>query len=83
MRFYTRIASVALFSTVFTFTKPYTRRITPNTDTFTQCSFSGCIMYLSSCYVGGASDRFINEDSGFNDLLERDDVVMADRGFQI
>ena len=41
------------------------------------------ITFLSSCYGGRASDKFITKDSGFYDLLERDDVVMADRGFQI
>ena len=41
------------------------------------------IIFLSSCYGGRASDRFITEDSGFYDLLERDDVITADRGFQI
>ena len=44
---------------------------------------SGFITFLSSCYGGGASDKFIAKDSDFYDLLERDDVVMADRGFQI
>ena len=43
----------------------------------------GFITFLSSCYSGRASDKFITKDSGFYDLLERDDVVMADRGFQI
>ena len=41
------------------------------------------ITFLSSCYGGRASDKFITKDSGFYDLLERDDVVMADRGFHI
>ena len=44
---------------------------------------SGFITFLSSCYGRRASDKFITMDSGFYDLLERDDVVMADRGFQI
>jgi len=44
---------------------------------------SGYISFLSSCYGGRASDKFITKDSGFYDLLERDDEVMADRGFQI
>ena len=33
--------------------------------------------------VGRASDRYIEKDSGFYDLVEREDMVMADRGFQI
>jgi len=44
---------------------------------------SGFISFLSPCYGGRASDKFITKDSGFYDLLERDDEVMADRGFQI
>ena len=44
---------------------------------------SGFISFLSDCYGGRASDKFITADSGLYDLLERDDEVMADRGFQI
>ena len=44
---------------------------------------SGFITFLSSCNGGRASDKFITKDSGFYDLLEREDVVMEDRGFQI
>jgi hypothetical protein len=44
---------------------------------------NGYITFLSKCYGGRASDKFITNDSGFYDLLERDDEVMADRGFQI
>ena len=32
---------------------------------------------------GRTSDKYICGDSGFYDLLERDDEIMADRGFQI
>ena len=42
---------------------------------------SGFITFLSSCYCGQASDKFIIKDSGFYDLLECEDVVMVDRGF--
>ena len=42
----------------------------------------GFIWFPSSCYRGRISDKFITRDSGFYDLLERDDEVMADRGFQ-
>ena len=41
------------------------------------------ISFFSSCYGGRANNKFISRDSGFYDLLERDDEVMADRGFQI
>ena len=44
---------------------------------------TGFILFLSSCYGGRPSDKFITRDSGFYDLLERDDEVMAERGFQI
>ena len=44
---------------------------------------SGYITFISDCYGGRASDKHIVSDSGFLDLLERDDHVMADRGFQI
>ena len=39
------------------------------------------IIFLSSCYGGRTSDKFITKDSGFYDLLERDDVVIANRDF--
>ena len=41
------------------------------------------ITFLSLCYSGRASDKFITKDSAFCDLLEYDDVVIADRSFQI
>ncbi|XP_065650924.1 uncharacterized protein LOC136079134 [Hydra vulgaris] len=44
---------------------------------------NGYITFLSKCYGGRASDKFITSDSGFYNLLERGDEVMADRGFQI
>ena len=46
-------------------------------------SRNGFITVVSSCYGGRASDKFICSDSGFYDLLEYGDEVMADRGFQI
>ena len=44
---------------------------------------SGYITFLSDCYGGRQSDKFINQDSEFYENLERDDEVMAVRGFQI
>ena len=44
---------------------------------------SGSISFLSSCYGGRVNDRCITKDGGFYHLLERDDEVIADRGFQI
>ena len=44
---------------------------------------TGYITFLSDCYGGRASDRYIAKGSGFYDLLEREDMVMDDRGFQI
>ena len=49
----------------------------------TGISPSGFNTFLSSCYCGRASDKFITKFSGFYNILELDDVVMADRGFQI
>ena len=44
---------------------------------------NGYLTFVSDCYGGRSSDKFITHDSMFFDLLERDDQVMADRGFQI
>ena len=44
---------------------------------------AGFVTFLSDCYGGRASDRFITSDSGFYDCLDPYDEVMADRGFQI
>ena len=46
-------------------------------------SASGFITFLSDCYGGRKPDKFITQDSGFYDNLERDDTVMADRGFTV
>ena len=44
---------------------------------------TGFISFLSDCYGGRASDKFICSDSGFYDCLDLYDEIMADRGFQI
>ena len=44
---------------------------------------SGYIMHISHSYGGRTSDQFICQNSGFYNLLEFGDEVMADRGFQI
>ena len=44
---------------------------------------NGLITYVSDCYGGRASDKFIVKDCGFLDLIEPYDEVMADRGFKI
>ena len=41
------------------------------------------LLISTDCYGGRSSDKFITGDSVFYDLLERNDEVMADRGFQI
>ena len=41
------------------------------------------ISFLCSCYEGRTNDKFIHRDSGFYDLLERDDKVTVRRRFQI
>ena len=44
---------------------------------------NGAISYVSDCYGGRASDRFIVEDCGFLSKLRPGYQVMADRGFKI
>ena len=44
---------------------------------------TGFISFLSSCYGGRASEKLITKNSGFYDLLETNDEVMAGMGFQI
>lgn len=44
---------------------------------------NGAISYVSPTYGGRATDVFIVRDSGFLDLIEPFDEVMADRGFKI
>ena len=40
-------------------------------------------MFVSTCYGGRATDKFICEDSGFYKSLEYGDDIMTDMGFQI
>lgn len=44
---------------------------------------NGHISFLSKVYGGRASDVYITRKSGFYSLLDPNDVIMADRGFQI
>ena len=44
---------------------------------------NGLISFVSDCYGGRASDKFIVMDSRFMNHLEPFDQVMADRGFKI
>ena len=44
---------------------------------------NGMFSYISPCYGGRASDKYIFKDCGFLRLIEPYDQVMADRGFKI
>ena len=70
--------------------RPYAQRITyssyKHANTFKQLVAiqpSGAISFLSKLYVGNISDQAIVKTSGFLDLVEPGDDIMADRGFNI
>lgn len=42
---------------------------------------NGFVSFISKCYGGRSSDSYITNDSGFLNLLEPDDLVLADKGF--
>jgi len=44
---------------------------------------TGSISFLSRCWGGRVSDKMLTSQSSFYQLLERGDVVLADRGFTI
>lgn len=44
---------------------------------------AGLINYVSKCYGGRTSDKYITLHSGFLNLVEPYDKVLADRGFQM
>lgn len=43
----------------------------------------GMISFISVGFGGRTRDKFVSEKSGFLDLIEVGDVVMADRGFLV
>ena len=44
---------------------------------------TGCVSYVSPCYSGRATDQYIVRNSGFLNLIEPYDQILADRGFEI
>ena len=44
---------------------------------------SGACCFVSDCFEGAISDRAITLDCGFIDYLETNDIVLADRGFNV
>ena len=44
---------------------------------------NGAISFLSQCWDGRATDKFITHHSGFLRKIEHGDVILADRGFDI
>lgn len=46
-------------------------------------SSTGSIAFISDSYGGSISDRCLFEKCGLSNLLERNDIVLTDRGFQI
>lgn len=44
---------------------------------------NGAISFLSQCWGGRATDKFITHHSGFLRKIEHGDVILADRGFDI
>ena len=44
---------------------------------------NGCISFISQCWEGRATDKFITMHSGLLNLLEHGDTVLADRGLTV
>ena len=44
---------------------------------------NGAISFLSKCWGGRATDKFIIQNCGFLQLVEHGDLMLADRGFDI
>jgi hypothetical protein len=44
---------------------------------------SGACSFISDCYPGSISDREIVKKSGFLDYIDKNDLILADRGFTI
>ena len=89
VHFYTGLPSYSVFIgllklLVGVMSKHLSHGLSHNTAKFLAAiSATGAIIFISKCWGGRASDKYITSHSGFLDHLIYGDVVMADRGFDI
>lgn len=55
----------------------------PTFKLLVSCDESGAVNFISEAFVGSISDREIVTKSGLIEKLEKDDAVLADKGFDI